>query len=286
MHKIIDARIRLPMELRPEDPDVDLHALHARYDSVLNLSSNLSKTFDDLVREMKEARIDHGIIHAEYEYGHFADELNEQVADIVRQYPDLFSGFGTISMQNLQPLKAVRQVERVKELGLKGINIQPAFFGVSIDDRRLYPVYAKAHELGLFVAIHTGINYSTIHPIRHEHPLLLDQVACDFPGLKLIACHASWPWIPELIAIARKHPNILLEFGGLAPKYIGIPGSGWEMMNHFMRNLLADQLLFATDWPVMSMKRAVEEWKGLGLKDEVLMKVLGGNAGREILGGP
>jgi len=234
---------------------------------------------------MKEARIDHGIIHAEYEFGHHADELNEQVAGIVRRYPDLFSGFGTISMHNLQPLKAMRQVERVKELGLLGINIQPSFFGLSVVDRRLYPVYAKACELGLFVAIHTGINYSTIHPIGHEHPLLLDQVACDFPGIKLIACHASWPWIPEIVAVARKHPNILLDFGGLSPKYIGMAGSGWEMMNHFMRNLLADQLLFATDWPVYPMKRAIDEWKGLGLKDEVLRKLLGGNAERVILKG-
>lgn len=85
----------------------------------------------------------------------------------------------------------------------------------------------------------------------------------------MIACHASWPWIPEIVAVARRHPNLLLDFGGLAPKYIGKPGSGWEMLYHFMNNLLQDQLLFATDWPAFSPERAVSEWKELNLKRSV-----------------
>ena len=165
-----------------------------------------------------------------------------------------------------------------------GVATQPSFFHMAIDDRRLYPVYTKAFELGLFVCLHTGINYGDTHPIRNDHPLLLDQVACDLPRLRLVACHAGWPWTPEMVAVARKHPNVFLEFGGLAPKYVGAPGSGWEVMYRFMNSVLADQVLFGTDWPVISQTRALSEWRELGLKPAVLAKLLGANAERLLEG--
>ena len=130
------------------------------------------------------------------------------------------------------------------------------------------------------VCVHTGINYGVTHPIRNDHPLQLDDVACDFPGLILIACHGGWPWAAEMAAVARKHPNVHMEFGGLAPKYVGAPGSGWEVMHSFMNSVLADQVLHGTDWPVMGMARALREWRALGLKPRVLDALLGGNAAR------
>ena len=110
---------------------------------------------------------------------------------------------------------------------------------MAIDDRVLYPVYAKADELGLHVALHTGINYTVSFPIRNDQPLQLDQVACDFPGLVLIACHAGWPWVAEMVAVLRKHPNVYAEFGGLAPRYVCEPNTGWEVMKRFMNSLLS-----------------------------------------------
>lgn len=282
MSTIIDARVRLPLELRPPEHEEQARQFHSQYDIVLNLSEKRHKTLADLKEEMGAANISHAIIHAEYEYGDYADQLNEAVATIVHEEPALFSGFGSISLANISPKRARMQLETVKELGLLGINIQPAFFNMAIDDKLLYPVYAKAEELGLIVAIHTGINYSRTHPIKYGHPLLLDQIACHFSDLTLIACHASWPWIPEIVAIARKHPNIMIEFGGLAPKYIGQPGSGWEVMRRFMNSLLQEQILFATDWPVISMERAVREWVDLGLKQETLENAFAKNIKRLI----
>jgi len=280
LNQVIDARIRLPAEFRPSDSRGSLDNKNSRYDEILNLSVHKEKSLTDLKKEMESVNIVHGIIHAEYESGDPADELNAAVAKLVKENPLMFSGFGTVSMEYLQPLKALKQLETIKNLGLIGVNLQPSFFNIAIDDKKLYPVYAKAKELDLFVAIHTGINYSEVHPMRYEHPMLLDQVLCDFPGLKVIACHASWPWIAEIVAIARKHSNLLLDFGGLAPRYIAHPSSGWEMMYHFMNNLLSDQVLFATDWPAFPLERAVSEWKQVNLKEEVLNKLFKDNACR------
>lgn len=82
------------------------------------------------------------------------------------------------------------------------------------------------------------------------------------------------------MAVARKHPNVYLEFGGLAPRYVGAPGTGWEVVFRFMNSLLSRQVLFGTDWPVFPMARALAEWRELGLKPQVLDALLSGNAER------
>jgi predicted TIM-barrel fold metal-dependent hydrolase len=219
-------------------------------------------------------------VHAEYEHGDWADELNESVGKLLEEHQSLFSGFGTVSLSPLRPRRAIGQLRRAAELGLAGINIQPVFFGIPINDRRLYPLFATAEEEGLVVAIHTGINYSTHSPMSLEHPLLLDEVACDFPELRLVACHGGWPWIAEMVAVARRHPHVYVDFGGLAPKYVGLEGSGWETMFRLMNSVLANQVLFATDWPVFTMERALREWAEVGLSDETLAKLFSSNVGR------
>jgi uncharacterized protein len=279
--RIVDARVRLPSALRPAVADAA--DLYDQYETVLDISKGWDKGIEQLRSELAAAGVDHAIVHAEYEEGDFADAMNEDVARLVDADPALYSGFGTVTLAPLRVMRAVRQVERVAALGLRGINVQPAFFDLAIDSPTLYPVYAKATELDLAIAIHTGINYSRLKPMEHERPAYLDRVACDLPEATLIACHAGWPWVPELVAVARRHPNVLIEFGGLAPKYVGVAGSGWEVMRQFMDRALRDQVLFATDWPIFPHDRALDEWRRLGLRPETLTALLGGNAERTLL---
>ena len=279
---VIDFRVRLPEALRPA---IEIPVENKQqYDAVLNVSDKLeaSQTTQSLLKQIDDAGIDHAVVHAEYEVGDPADAMNRAVADLTQQYPKRFSGIGTISMQNLSIKKALRQVDDCIEMGMLGLSIQPAFFGLCIDDKRLYPIYAKAMENNLLVALHTGVNYTTNHPMRGEHPLLIDEICCHFPDLIVVASHAAWPWCAEMVAVARKHPGVYLEFGGLAPKYVAAEGSGWEVVFRFMNSVLSEQILYATDWPVMDHGRTLDEWREAGLKTEVLECLLGGNAKRII----
>ena len=171
-----------------------------------------------------------------------------------------------------------KQVARIGAAGLLGVTMEPAFFGLDIDARALYAVYARAEELGLIVCMHTGITYSRMHPLRHERPELLDQVACDFPELRLVACHAGWPWATEFAAVARRHPTVYLEFGALAPKYVARPGTGWDAMFGMMPNVLRGQVLYGSDWPMMAPERALREWRESGLDDRALQALFHDNA--------
>lgn len=275
---VIDFRVRLPHDLRPLEEKPPEYRV--QYDRVLDVSSKSQRTLADLKTDMMVAGVDRVVVHAEYETGDPADALNEAVGKLVAADPERFSGFGTITLQPFNIRRALHQLEDIRRLGLAGMGCQPSFAGMGNDDRKMYPVYARAEELGLPVAIHTGINYTTHQPIRNEHPLQVDQVACDFPDVTLIACHAGWPWVPDMVAVMRKHPNVYAEFGGLAPRYVLEAGTGWEVMHRFMNSLLAEQVLFGTDWPVFSMDRALTEWRAGDLKPNVIEALTHGNAER------
>jgi uncharacterized protein len=168
----------------------------------------------------------------------------------------------------------------VRERGARGVNLQPFSYRLLASDRRFYPLYQKCQELGVPVTIHSSINFSNDRSIKFGRPLELCDVACDFPDLVIVANHGGWPWVPELVAIAWKHANVFIEIGAVAPKYIGTPGTGWELlMQHGNSSLLSDRVLFATD-NMIPYARAVEELQELPLKDDVKEAWLGGNAAR------
>jgi len=275
---IIDFRVRVPPALCP---DIKVPAENStQYNAVLNTSEKYAamQTLDDLLQLMDSNGVDHAVMHAEHEIGDVADVLNRTVADVVEKHPKRFTGIGTVSLENFTIKKALRQIDECVEMGLIGLSIEPAFFGLHINEKKLYPLYAKAMEKNLLVALHTGINYTTNKPMSGENPMLLDEIACDFPDLTLVASHGGWPWIAEMVALARKHPQVYIEFGGIAPKYIAEPGSGWEVMHRFMNSVLKEQILYGTDWPTMDHQRTLTEWREMALKPAVLEAALSGNA--------
>lgn len=280
--KAIDIRVRLPMEFRKAS-EAEQIEFYGKYNEVLQVLEKSVINSETLLHDMEQAGIDFAVVHAEFEFGENADELNQAVASLVTKYPDKFDGFGTVDLQKPKPLDLVRQAEDIHALGLKGINLQPVFFNINPLDRRLYPLYATAHKLGLIISFHTGIHYSLNHPIKENSPLFIDQLAIDFPGLKIIACHGGWPWTQEIVAITRRHSNVYIEFGGVAPKYIAQTGTGWEPIYSTMNTMLSNQILLGTDWPVLPMKRAKMEWEQMGLKEETLKKLFSENA-KKLLG--
>jgi len=113
--------------------------------------------------------------------------------------------------------------------------------------------------------------------IDFGRPLYLDRVACDFPGLTLVANHGGWPWVTELVAVAWKHPTVYIELGAISPKYIARPGTGWEPLLVYGRSLLQDRVLWATDC-MLPFDRSLQEARELPLPPEVIDKWLGLNA--------
>ena len=276
---IIDFRVRIP----PKDfieitETVSLPAFLKQYEEMYKLQKTINISSDELVELMNEAEITKAVLQAEFEYGDYK-AFNQRVAEIVERYPDKLIGFGSVDPRD--GMVAVRELERtIKDLGLKGLNLQPWVYGLPPNNKKYYPLYAKCVEFNVPVTIHTGINFSLDRNMNVGRPLYLDEVAHDFQELKLVLNHVGWPWVTESVAVAWRNPNVYLEIGGIAPKYMAMPGTGWDPLIIYANSLLQDRVLFATDWPIIPFQRAVDEFKNWPLKQEVKEKILYKNAQR------
>ena len=165
----------------------------------------------------------------------------------------------------------------VRNWDMKGLNLQPWVQGIFCNDKRLYPLYSYCQQNDIPVTIHSSINFSLNRKIDYSHPRWLEEVACDFPKLVIVANHAGWPWVNEMVAVAWKHTNVYLEIGGISPKYMVMPGTGWEPFLAYGNSVLQDQILFATD-SIISHDRVVKELDLLPFHDTVKDKLLYKNA--------
>jgi len=229
-------------------------------------------TLPQFVQQMDEAGI---------EWGAIFNGDSDKTAAVVKQFPKRF--IGTANINPLDGMKAVRELERsVKELGIKCFYASPFRYGIRANDRRFYPLYAKAVELNIPVFIYSTMTYRTDLPMDIGRPLYLDEVAMDFPEMRIVAGLGGWPWVPELIGLARRHQNLYISTAAHRPKYFATPGAGWEMLMQFGNTLLQDRIVFASSWFTYSLpiKQVVEEMLALPLKDSVKEKWMYKNSRR------
>jgi len=204
---------------------------------------------------------------------------NDHIAEAVRKYPDVFLGFGIVDpWQGKIALKEIRRCK--EELGLHGIGeFNPGRQHFYPNDPRFYPLWEEVQKLGLPILFHSGMAAAGAGTpggmgtkLKYTQPIHLDDVAADFPELKIISAHPSWPWQEESLAIARHKSNFYIDLSGWAPKYFPA-----ELV-HNVNSLLQDKALFGSDWPALSVERWMEEFEQLNLKPEVRKKILIDNA--------
>jgi uncharacterized protein len=206
---------------------------------------------------------------------------NDEVAELLADYPDRFLGLARIS--GLHGMRGVRELEfRVREQKFAALGVSALVDGIPASDRRYYPLYAKACELDIPVRIYSSMNYATDRPYDLGHPRHLDQVAIDFPELTLIGGLGGWPWVNEMVALVRRHPKLHLDTSAHRAKYLGQRGSGWEMLMQFGNTLIQDKVLVGLSAGLVGQphETLIEEYMALPLKDTVKEKWLYGNAAR------
>jgi hypothetical protein len=206
---------------------------------------------------------------------------NDEIADLLHTYPDRFLGLARISC--LKGMSGVRELEhRVRQEGFHALGVSALVDCLPASDRRYYPLYAKAAELGIPVRIYSSMNYATDRPYDLGHPRHLDQVAMDFPELTIIGGLGGWPWVNEMVALVRRHPNLHVDTSAHRAKYLGQPGSGWEMLMQFGNTLIQDKVLIGISAGLVGQpyETLIQEYLNLPLKDSVKEKWLYRNAAR------
>ena len=198
----------------------------------------------------------------------------ESVHSVCQEYPERFSGLaGVDPFRGMQGLKDLEVA--VKEYGFVGAHLYPHWCELPPDHRKYYPYYAKCCELDIPIMMQVGHNliYSRNRRLPSVgRPIYLDQVAIDFPDLKLIGIHIGIPWTEEMISICWKHENVFTAGDAYAPKY-------WpEAFVHYANSYGKHKVMFGTDWPVIDPIRAVDEFNDLNFRDEAKDLILRENA--------
>ncbi len=205
---------------------------------------------------------------------------NDFVAETVANHADVFMGFGAIDPW--QGELARREIRRIKELGLHGIGeLNPARQHFYPNDQRFYPLWEEAEAQGLPILFHSGYAAAGSGTpggggvkLKYCQPLLLDDLAADFPDLRIICAHPSWPWTAESLAIARHKPNFYIDLSGWAPKYFP------EELVQQVNSMIPDKALFGSDAPSLPLDRWLRDFEALPFKPEVRQKIMLENAKR------
>jgi uncharacterized protein len=195
---------------------------------------------------------------------------NETVAAACREYPDAFTGLGSVDPHKPS---AVDEVAHIAALGLRGVKFHPSLQAFAPDDPKFWPVFAACERHGLVALFHTGTSgIGARQPggqgirIDYAHPLKLDAVAAAHPQLTVVAAHFGWPWQMDLIAVALHKTNVYIDISGWSPKRIPP-----EVVRE-LKGRLSGQFVWGSDFPFISPERCLAELDDLGLASPALLR--------------
>jgi predicted TIM-barrel fold metal-dependent hydrolase len=224
--------------------------------------------------QMDEAGIDKVVLVNPAVKGIPVRPMNEGVAELLIKYPERLIGFAGFDPNT--GTQAVDEIEyAVRELGFSGVKAVGSVLELDINDRALYPCYEKAQELGVPILIHTGSVIVKGARVKHVHPLMVDDVAFDFPDLKIICAHlGGWQYL-DAISMLVHHRNVFADvsFWPLHPLYSNLVP--WSLLEQ----TVPDKILLGSDYPAgQTPKEAVEAVKKLPVSQSFKEKILGNNA--------
>ena len=205
---------------------------------------------------------------------------NDYVASMVERFPEAFIGaYGCVDPWKGE--RAVMEAERcITELGMLGIKFQGAAQAFYPNDHRFYPLWEKCVELGASIQLHTGTTgLGAGMPggagikLKYTRPIpYIDDVAADFPDLKIICLHPAYPWQDESIAMAIHKPNVFFDLSGWSPKYFP------EALKKEIKGRLKDRVMFGSDYPIMPFEQLFAAWDKEGYAADIMERICFKNA--------
>ncbi len=229
----------------------------------------------ELIADMDELGYEYVVITAtkmwSYHYHHklILDYSIDDVGLIVAEAQGRV--IGAASYNPLRIEESLRDVERgVKEYGFRYVWFHPLSFGLPPNDRRFYPLYAKCNELDIAVGMQVGQSAEVL-PSDCGRPMLADDVAIDFPNLRINLSHTGWPWVDEWCSMLWRHPNVYGDISAYFPRSLD------ERQVRFMDSSRGrDKVLFGTNG--LGLQPCLEQFVALPIKEETKQRVLRENA--------
>ncbi|MFH8730748.1 amidohydrolase family protein [Streptomyces sp. NPDC017964] len=258
--------------------DDELNAASSAY---FKVEGNRKPTLEETAAYYRERRMAAVIFTVDAESATGTEPVpNEEVAEAAHANPDVLIPFASIDP--FRGRAGIRQARRlVEEYGVRGFKFHPSIQGFFPNDRMAYGLYEVIEETGAVALFHTGqTGIGAGVPggggirLKYSNPMHVDDVAADFPHLKIILAHPSFPWQDEALAVATHKPGVHIDLSGWSPKYFP------QQLVQYANTLLKDKVLFGSDYPVLTPDRWLADFAKLPIKDEVRPKILKENAAR------
>ena len=208
------------------------------------------------------------------------DDAVRSAQQMAREAPGKYVPFFWIDVADIA--RSVKELAAAAATwGCKGVKFQPLLQHVYPSDRRLYPVYETCSELGLVVTFHTGAvafpqEFGIPHLTKYGHPMPIDEVAFDFPELRIIVAHMGGNYHYEALVLAEKHPNLFLDTAYLPffCKRLLPPVTPAQLIERALQILGPERILYAYEGLAPSVIR------DLAIPEGAKRLILGANAAR------
>jgi predicted TIM-barrel fold metal-dependent hydrolase len=245
---------------------------------------------DKLVKRMDDSGIDVTAINVvdDLDKG-MSDEqilqINKDCSEAAKQHPRRLLALAGIDPRRKDAPDLIRQC--IKDYGMKGLKWHPDF-GFYPNSKKAYKMLKVVNELDVPLLTHCG----PWRRVKYSHPMHLDDVALDFPDLKIIAAHIGDMFWRDWVAIAKHRPNL---FGDLSMWQFIATGQP-VLFRRYLREIIdllgSNRLLFGTDGPAFEPQISNTQWieliKDLPVDNEdgiifdkrEVDEILGGNAER------
>ena len=262
--------------LKVDDAPTDSQAAMGRYFRYAPQHQTVPE-MAEMYRKLKMAFV---VFTVDGEKGASRKITNEEIAELAHQHADVAIPFASINPHRGKA--GVQQAKKlISEYKVKGFKFHPSVQEFSPNDRMAYPLYeaiAEAKLPALFHTGQTGVGAGTPGGggirLKYSNPMLLDDVAADFPDMPIILAHPSFPWQEEALSVATHKPQVYIDLSGWSPKYFP------PILVQYANTLLKEKILFGSDYPVMAPERWVAEFEKLPIKPEVRPLIMKQNAAR------
>lgn len=205
---------------------------------------------------------------------------SQEIAEVARDHTDVVIPFGSVDPHRGKEALVIARA-LIADYDVRGFKFHPSQQEFYPDDRLAYPLYELLAEHGLPALFHsgqTGVGSSLPGGggirLKYSNPMLLDDVAADFPELPIVLAHPSVPWQDEALAVALHKQQVYIDLSGWSPKYFP------PQLVRYADTLLADKVLFGTDFPLLTPERWLADFDQLAIKDENKPKIMKENAAR------
>lgn len=259
---------------------------HTHIGKLLNspYSESCQKNLELLLRETKENKIDHLVILAGFKHGDDFNISTENLLDLVKDKEGVHV-IGSIDILEYKEDYLGKLDDWLSRKLIKGVKLYPGYQHFYPNEERCKPVYELCLKHDVPVIFHSGdvlIGYVQNPKIKYSHPIHVDDVATDFPDLKIVIAHMGNPWQIDCAELLYKNPNVYADISGLFEQY-DIEKNYEELMRRKIKDLVSytgaeHKLMYGTDWPLFPMKSYLKFVKSLGLRGKELDNLLYGNA--------